>query len=98
MNPFGADPPTLFRYTGQAEGAIPNDARVRKSRAEEGDAHAIGAEGTVRGSIAVPDEVADEINHPDFASDYAYFIEWDDAPGIHVGTLGAKIEPIEKGW
>jgi hypothetical protein len=71
---------------GQADGAIPNGSRIRKCAGDEGDTHRIGAEGTVRSSI---DATID--------GEYvvAYFIEWDDHPGIPVVTIGWKIEPAD---
>jgi len=79
----GARDPILFtRY--QAEGAIPNGARVRKSRCEPGDSHAVGDLATVIGSIGP------------LEGEFGYFVLWDDfaAP---VFVAGRKLERAEAG-
>jgi len=73
---------------GEAEGAIPNGARVRKCNSEPGDSFSDGAMGTVLSSIAVLPELA----HLAPGSDYAYFVEWDEIPGVPVGVLSRRIE------
>lgn len=70
----------------QADGCYPNGSRVEKTIEEKGDAHPVGARGTVLGSIS----------HPDVGT--AYFIEWDDTPRMAVATVAAKIGPLAKQW
>lgn len=66
----------------QFPGAIPNGSRIRKVSGEPGDAHTLGARGTVLGSIQPLPHLP-----------YFYFVEWDDSPRIACGVLGAKIGP-----
>jgi len=67
----------------EAEGAIPNRTRIRKTAFEEGDGNPIGSLGTVVGSVVSPLD--------DGSSGYAYFIEWDRFPGLAVFCVGWKI-------
>ena len=64
----------------EAPGGHPNGSRVIKTTQERGDAHAIGAAGTVLGSFLLTYEPG-----------VGYFVEWDDAPRTAVFCLDAKI-------
>lgn len=70
----------------QAEGAIPNGARIVKQNSEPGDSHSDGAQGVVLGSIASPPELIEK-----FGAKFAYFIEWDGSPRVAVGTVDRKV-------
>jgi hypothetical protein len=66
----------------QAAAAIyKNGARIEKAEFEDGDAHPIGALGTVLGSIHAP------------KLGTAYFIEWDDEPKVAVAVTEKRIRP-----
>ncbi len=79
----GARDPILFtRY--QAEGAIPNGARVRKSSSDPGDAHAVGSLATVLGSLGP------------LEGEFGYFVLWDDL-AAPVFVVGRKLERVEAG-
>ena len=69
--------------TTQAEGALPNGARVVKVMTVKGDTHENGALATVLGSLLAPD------------GRFAYFVEWDDLPGLPVGICWNRITPVE---
>ena len=71
---------------GQADGAILNGHRVKKSSLGAEDAHQVGALATVISSIG-PITLYGE-------SHIFYFVEWDDMPGLPVGILDNKIEEI----
>jgi hypothetical protein len=80
---FGHHPGYLGAFTRQTvPGAIANGVRVRKVATDKGDANPIGAEAIVLGSI----------HHPD--KGFAYFVEWESAPGMAVFVVGWKIAPI----
>lgn len=64
----------------QAEGAIPNLARVVKVATEPNDAHPIGAHATILGSMRHPDD-----------GRLLYFVLWDDAPTTPVAVIAYKI-------
>ena len=70
----------------QAQGAMPNGTRIVKVKEEAGDKHKLGDEGVVIGSVSHP-EVMDGAP--------AYFVEWDDMPGVPVGVVGYKIAKAE---
>ncbi len=70
--------------TNQAEGAIPNGTVIEKVGSEGGDAHKDGARGRVLGSIG-PSKV------PGYDDVYAYFVVWDDMPGVPVGVRELRI-------
>lgn len=71
--------------TNQAEGAIPNGEPFVKVWSEEGDAHPTGATGRVLGSLYYP-EVSDII---------FYFVEFDDTPGVAIGTTSMKVGRVD---
>lgn len=73
-----------YYIPGQADGAIPNGARIRKAVYEENDGHQIGAKGTVLSSHG---PVTFEGK-----SHFCYFVEWDDMPGLPVFVVEYKIE------
>lgn len=66
----------------QARDALPAGTRIMKQASEPNDSHENGAGGTVRGSVHDRDV-------------FAYFIEWDDMPGIVVGTMARKVRAAE---
>lgn len=74
--------------TNQAPGAWSNGARVVKCQSAPGDAHQDGAPATVLGSMG-PVAVG---GHPPA---YAYFVEWDDYPGLPVGIAGWRLRRVE---
>jgi hypothetical protein len=74
----------------QAEGAIPNGARIVKSFTEEHDANPVGTLGTVLGSIEAPPGVT---GYPD---KFFYFVEWDPSPRLAVGVRAAKIAEVKE--
>ncbi len=76
--------PFLMLFTGQAPGAIPNGTVIEKVNSAPGDGHLDGSLGRVIGSEAV-------------AVGYAYFIEWNDVPGVPVGVLGQRIRVMVGG-
>jgi hypothetical protein len=69
----------------QAEGALPNGTRVRKTGAEPADAHPNGAEAVILGSIA----------HPAVEDFALYFVEWDSHPRHAVAVANHRIEPVK---
>jgi hypothetical protein len=86
----------MFRWTEEAEGAIPNGSRVRKINSEEGDAHDDGSLGTVVGSMdatGLPEDLLACLPEH-LVSEYVYFVAWDADPELHVGTMGAKVEVL----
>ncbi len=71
-----------FVFTSeQAPGAILNGTVIEKVASEADDAHPDGSLGKVVGSLGPMDGT------------YAYFIEWDDMPGVPVGIASWKIRP-----
>jgi hypothetical protein len=74
----------------QAQGAIPNGARVRKAFEDpSGDRTPIGSLGTVLGSFV--GYVSDD------AAMLAYFVEWDRKPRIAVSLSFWKIQRADTG-
>ena len=73
----------------QADGAIPNGARVVKQNAEQGDTHPDGTPGTVIGSLP-PVMYQDRLT-------IMYCIEWGPSPGIPVFTVDYKVKLMEGG-
>ena len=71
--------------TEQAPGAWLNGTRVAKCQSAPGDAHQDGALATVLGSMGPAD--VDDGHGPS----YAYFVEWDDHPGVPVGIAGWRL-------
>jgi hypothetical protein len=67
----------------EAEGALCNGTRVVKVWGEKGDAHPLGAEATVLGSMS----------HPDVG--VGYFLEWDDMPRTAVFAAAKKVKQKE---
>lgn len=66
-----------------AEGAIPNEKRVKKVNGEEDDHHKIGAIGTVKGSIK-----------PASMDIYGYFVKFDGEENITF-IISSKIEEVK---
>lgn len=80
---------------GEAPGAIPNGTRVRKAREDvSGDLTPLGMQGTVLASHLLP-EGADVSSPLGIPVKYAYFVEWDDKPGLPIGCGDWKIERID---
>ena len=78
-------------------GAWANGSRVRKRKDEPGDAHPIGALGTIRSSIPVLEDARAEMPDTELAltSTHFYWVMWDDdSPQMPVGLLSAKLELI----
>ena len=71
----------------QAPNAMANGTRVVKATFESGDAHALGAKGTVLGSVAIPPLPGQPMH-------LFYFIEWDDRPRMAVGCTHLKIRAL----
>lgn len=65
-------------------GSIPAGRRVVKTTFQKGDTFPIGTGGTVLAVIPI------KVN-----GQFAYFIEWDPAPGIPMFTGGAKVDEPE---
>ncbi len=83
---FGFHPGWTGMFTNaEAPGAYPNGTRIKKTMVETGDAHGMGALGTVIGSIKSPRYV------PKKFGPHLYFVEWDDALMVAVGVSGLKI-------
>lgn len=73
---------------------IPDGHRIIKCRWEEGDAHKIGDMGTVVSAIATPESMRGlpEATSPTGEHvEHAYFVAWDDLPGVPVGVVDWKI-------
>ena len=70
--------------TAEAPGAWRNGTRVVKCESAPGDAHQDGALATVLGSHG---PVALDGRPPA----YAYFVEWDDYPGLPVGIAAWRL-------
>lgn len=67
--------------TTEAPGALRNGTRIVKTVEEPGDAHAVGATGTVIGSLGpMPG-----------TGEFGYFVLWDDMPGAPVFVRGGKV-------
>jgi hypothetical protein len=66
----------------RADGALPNNTRVRKINSEPGDTHKDGAEALVLGSIG----------HPEIG--IGYFVEWETHPTHAVFVAAARIEEV----
>ena len=76
----------------EADGAITNGTKIVKVWCEPSDSHQIGATGTVLGSMVVPPDIQ---KLPKLTGiKHAYFIEWDDSPGVAVGCIDKKIGPL----
>jgi hypothetical protein len=84
-----AKPGDVAMYTtAHAPGAYANGSRVRKATFHPGDAHPVGALGTVVGSLGPIDVVG--------RREFGYFVVWDKLPGVPVFVRGGKVE-LEKG-
>jgi hypothetical protein len=70
----------------QADGAVPNGARIVKRNSEEDDSQPNDALGTVLGSIKTPAGVEGRTGVA-----YFYFVEWDALPRAAVGVISTKI-------
>ena len=88
---------------GQDKGRWPKGTRVRKVESEPGDAHKDGAPGTIVGALGplttsqraeLIIKLAKQGINED--TEYFYWVEWDDIPGIPVGIADYRIEPIEQ--
>lgn len=80
---------------GEAPGAIPNGSRVVKVWAEKADDHQVGAKATILSSMGPMDAaLAAAAGRGDLDGEYAYFVEWDDLPGIPVFTRGKKLQRL----
>lgn len=75
--------------TQEAPGAIRNARRIEKVNSEPGDAHPDGTKGRVLGSIG-------PFYDARLPSPYAYFVDWDDMPGVPVAIAGHRIR--ETSW
>ena len=77
----------------QADGALPNGTRIVKANSERGDAHPDGSLGTILGSFARPPDLTGR-ERADWAEiKFCYFVEFDAAPRVAIGTLDKKIRP-----
>ena len=81
-------PKVLLFTNKQAPGALANGTSIEKVGSEPGDGHQDGAKGKIVGSIGPVDP------SPEYAGRYAYFVEWDDMPGLPVGVSDHRIRPI----
>jgi hypothetical protein len=70
---------TTYRYPG----ALANGTRIRKSLNLPGDAHKVGDQGRVLGSMG----------HPRVG--FGYFVEWDDRPMHAVFVEARKVEATD---
>lgn len=76
------NPKTLSVLLGgeeDADGALPRGIRVVKIAEDRGDRHELGARGKILASM----------NEPGLG--LAYFVEWDDMPGVRVFVVAKKI-------
>ena len=73
--------------TKEAPGALRNGTIVEKVNSEPGDRHQDGAQGTIMGSVG-------PVDVPGIPTRYAYFVVWDDMPGVPVGIAGHRIRPV----
>jgi hypothetical protein len=81
--------------TRNAPGALPAGTRVTKALDEPGDTHHIGDEGTVLGSIAMPEG---EVFVTPFGPVKIFlFVEWDSDPKVAVGIIDVKIRRTSNG-
>lgn len=97
-HPFISEPNMTGVFTREeADGAIPNGARIRKIREETGDTTPLGTLGWVLGSLAADDEVIDMIPVTELRehTKFAYFVEWDILPHHAIGIIGGKIEAVD---
>jgi hypothetical protein len=60
-----------------------NGTRVAKVKSAYGDAHQDGAAATILGSLRDPE-----------SGRIAYFVEWDDLPGLPVAIVDSRLEPF----
>lgn len=81
MNIFSLRPIDVVNL--QAAGAYPAGTVIAKQNSERGDGHKDGDLGIVRASITEP--------APTGELRTMYFVEWDDMPGVVVGTLEYKV-------
>lgn len=80
--------------TRQAEGALPNGTRIRKSWSEPGDTTPVGTEGVVLGSLPCPNKLPDKPDLPE-SGGFFYFVEWDNRPKTAIGMVARKIERVD---
>jgi len=82
---FGYHPGYTGAFTRkEAEGALPNGARITKIAGAEEGGQPLGAEGAVLGSLYDPQ------------MGYCYFVEWDAMPRVAVACVEWKIAPVAK--
>jgi hypothetical protein len=74
----------VFTREQSSLASIPNNARICKNKFEKGDCHPIGAQGTVLGSIGVPD------------LGVLYFVEWDSSPYLRSMSTRTEFEDFVK--
>lgn len=67
----------------EALGAWRNGTRLEKVKSEDGDAHELGDECAVLGSMVHQGQLA-------------YFVEWDGNPGIAVACMAWKLGPVSE--
>jgi len=75
--------------TDEAEGAMKNGTRVRKTQWRDGDTQAVGATARIVGSFAVPAELLEK-----FGFRYMYFVEWDATRGVAVLVAENALETV----
>lgn len=87
-------PTAAIMFEGEAEGAIPNGARILKVASYSGDASDTGERGTVLSSMAVPEDMTTDpvTGNP---IKYVYFVEWDHTPGVPVFITDFKIAELK---
>jgi hypothetical protein len=94
-----APPPQMVQENGviftrdEAPNAqIANGERIIKVNSEDEDAHPNGSEGVVVGSLDMREAPQLQALPPEQQHvEVAYFIAWDDAPSLPVGTLDYKV-------
>jgi hypothetical protein len=83
---IGRDNPLWKMSVDKLEGSYAAGDRVRKVGSDERDAHRDGAAGRVLKVLPV------SIPTDNDGQEFAYFVEWDDLPGMPVFIRGSRLE------
>lgn len=75
------------------EAKYKNGARIEKWVSEAGDAHPLGSQGTVLGSVYVPPTREKRPPGPHTVWGAAYFVAWDDEPRTACFVVEWKLAP-----
>lgn len=66
-------------------GAMKKGTRIEKTATEAKNGHADGAGGRVLGVMPIAID-----------NEFAYFVEWDDLPGVPIFTRGSRLRELEE--